>query len=487
MLVEPLFEQAARQPDELAVIDDTGRYTYARLAAMAGGLGALIAGKTNNPRVGLLLPSGAGFVASFYGAVIAGKGVVPLNFLLGEREIAHCIHDSGIDTVVSIPQLAGRLTGTPLNVLDLTQLAPNPGAPSPAPAPIAPPPRPADAEAVLMYTSGTSGLPKGVVLTLGNIQSNVDGAIAHAKLQHGHKFLGMIPLFHVFGMSAMMLAPLQLGATIVYAARFSPVGAVQAIREHGISIVMGVPSMYGAMLRLKEPTRDDFKTVYAMISGGEPLPAALRDAFAARFGVTLYEAYGMTEASLAIAMNTPQAHKPGSVGKPVPRMQVRIVDDDGSPVRTDQQGEILLRGPMVTRGYHNLPEETAAAFTRDGFFRTGDLGRVDPDGFLHITGRKKDLIIVAGEKASPREIEEALMSHPAVAEAAVVGKRDLVRGEVVAAFVIVREGQAVEADELREHCRRAGLAQWKVPREVHVVADLPRTPTGKVLKRALVQ
>jgi long-chain acyl-CoA synthetase len=338
-----------------------------------------------------------------------------------------------------------------------------------------------------MYTSGTSGLPKGVVLTLGNIQSNVDGAIAHANLQHRHRFLGIIPLFHVFGMSAMMLAPIQLGATIVYMARFSPLAAVQAIREHGISIVMGVPSMYGAMLRLKEPMREDFKTVYMMISGGEPLPAALREAFAARFGVTLYEAYGMTEASLAIAMNTPQTHKPGSVGKPVPQMKVDIVDDDGSAVPVGQQGEILLSGPMITCGYHNLPDETAAAFPGDGFFRTGDLGSIDADGFLHITGRKKDLIIVAGEKASPREIEEVLMSHAAIAEAAVVGKRDSLRGEVVVAFAIVREGQTAEADELREHCRRAGLAQWKVPREIHIVPDLPRSPTGKVLKRALVQ
>jgi long-chain acyl-CoA synthetase len=483
MLIEPLFEQAAQQPDEPAVIDDAGRYTYRQLAGMASGLAALFAQVTTNPRVGLLLPSGAGFVASFYGALAAGKSVVPLNFLLGEHEIAHCLRDSALDTIVSIPQLAVRLQGLPLKVIDLTQLSPAPAGPAAARLST---PR-ADEEAVLMYTSGTSGAPKGVVLTAGNIQSNVDGAIAHANLQHRHNFLGIIPLFHVFGMSAMMLAPVQLGATIVYRARFSPLGAVQAIREQAISIVMGVPSMYGAMLRLKDATRDDFKSIYMMISGGEPLPAALREAFAARFGVTLYEAYGMTEASLAIAMNTPQTHKPGSVGKPVPQMQVKIVGDDGSPVPIDQQGEILLRGPMITRGYHKLPEDTAAAFTSDGFLRTGDLGRIDADGFLHITGRKKDLIIVAGEKASPREIEEVLISHPAVAEAAVVGKRDALRGEVVVAFVIAREGQTADADELREHCHRAGLAQWKIPREVHVVSDLPRSPTGKVLKRALVQ
>jgi long-chain acyl-CoA synthetase len=286
-------------------------------------------------------------------------------------------------------------------------------------------------------------------------------------------------------MTAMMLAPIQLGATIVYMSRFSPVGMLNAIREHGISLLGSVPSMFAAVLRLKDASAADFTTIYAMISGGEPLPTSLREAFLARFGVPLYEAYGMTETSLAISLNTPQTHRTGSVGTPIPGMQVRIVDDAGSDVPAGQSGDIWVKGPMVMKGYHNLPTETAAAFTPDGFFRTGDLGRFDAEGFLYITGRRKDLIIVAGEKASPREIEETLMSHPAVAEAAVVGKTDVSRGEVVAAFVIAREGQSPTPEELREFCRGQGLAQWKVPRDVRIVQDLPRSPTGKVLKRVL--
>jgi long-chain acyl-CoA synthetase len=485
-LVEPLLANARRQPDSVAIIDEGGggaggRYTYRQLAAMAMGMAQRLAEHTTLPRVGLLLPTGGGFVASFYGALLAGKSVVPLNFLLGDQEIVHCVRDSGIDTVVTVPPLAARVGPLGLNVVDLTQqqLTPPPAGP-PAPTTAA------QDVAVLMYTSGTSGLPKGVPLTHHNLQSDVDAAIAHMNFQSSHTFLGILPLFHVFGLNAMMLAPIQLGATIVYQSRFSPAGAVNAIRQHGISLVGGVPSMYAAMLRLKDASAEDFKTIYAMISGGEPLPATLVEAFRARFGVPLLDAYGMTETSLAIALNTPRAHKPASVGRPVPGMQVRIVDDAGNDVAVGQAGEIWVKGPMVSHGYHNLPAETADVMTADGYFKTGDLGKLDAEGFLFVTGRKKDLIIVSGEKVSPREVEEALMANLAVAEAAVVGRTDATRGEVVTAFVIPRQGMQLDPDDLREHCRRRGLPPWKVPREVHVVPDFPRSPTGKVLKRELV-
>jgi long-chain acyl-CoA synthetase len=336
-----------------------------------------------------------------------------------------------------------------------------------------------------MYTSGTSGLPKGVLLTYGNLQSDVDAAIQHAALQHQHVFLGVIPLFHSFGMTAMMLAPIQLGATIVYMARFSAVGALKAIREHKVSLMFGVPSMYAAMARLKGANPEDFANIYAMISGGEPLPQSLREAFKQRFGVLIYEGYGLTETSPVVTLNVPHSNRPGSVGKAVPGAEVKITDDNGNGLATEQIGEIWLKGPMILKGYHNLPKETAVALTADGYFKTGDLGKIDADGFLHITGRKKEMIIIAGEKAYPREIEDALMAHPAVAEAAVLGKKDASRGEVIAAFIIPKEGQNPTPDELREFCRTHGLAQWKIPRDIQIVPDLPRSPTGKVLKREL--
>jgi long-chain acyl-CoA synthetase len=481
MLTESLFTQAASRPEAPAIVDDAGRYSYSQLAGMAAGLGAYIAAQTTRPRVGLLLPSSAGFVASFYGALLARKTVVPLNFLLSEREVAHCIADSGIDTVVTIPQLAGRLKGTPLKVIDLTQLPPVPaGAKTQAP----PRPDPAPDEiAVLMYTSGTSGLPKGVLLSHRNIQSNVDAAISHFDFQRHHRFLGVVPLFHAFGMTAMMLAPIQLGATIVYVARFSPVGTVNAIREHGISLMGGVPSMYAAILRLKDASAEDFKTIYAMISGAEPLPATLREAFAARFGVTLLDAYGMTEMSLAIASNTPQMQKSGSVGKPVPGVQVRIVDDEGNALPAGQSGEIWVTGPMVMRSYHNLPAETAAALTADGYFKTGDIGTMDERGFFKIVDRKKDMVLVSGFNVYPNEVEDVVAGLAGVLECAVVGVPDEKTGEAVK-LVIVKKDPALTEAQVREYCR-ANLTGYKQPKVVEFRTELPKTPVGKILRREL--
>jgi long-chain acyl-CoA synthetase len=481
MLFEPLFKHATAKPQAVDAVDDRGSFTYQQIAAMATGLGVYLAAQTSQPRVGLLLPSSAGFAASFYGSLLAGKGVVPINFLLGDREIAHVIADSGIDTVVTIPQLAPRLKDTPLKVIDLTALPPTP----PAIAPKFPAPHATDT-AVLIYTSGTSGLPKGVELTYGNLQSCVDSAIAYAALKGEHKFLGVVPMFHSLGLTATLLAPFQLGATVVYQARFNPTAAVTAIREHQLSLIFAVPSMYGAMMHLKSASADDFKQTYAVISGGEPLPAVLREKFQQRFGVPLLEGYGLTETCGPITVNVPQAQRPGSVGRPIPGAEARIVDEDARPVPTGQTGEVWLKGPMVMKGYYHLPDETGDVMTGDGCFKTGDLGCVDADGYLYITGRKKEMIIIAGEKASPREIEDVLLRHPAVADAAVVGKKDASRGEVVVAFVIPKEGQQINVGELRDFARDQGLAQWKVPREVRVVPDLPRSPTGKVLKRVLV-
>jgi long-chain acyl-CoA synthetase len=483
MLFEPLFHHAAQRPQDLAVIDDRGQYTYQQLAAMTAGLGMYLSFQTKNPSVGILLPAGAGFAVSFYGTLLAGKSVVAINYLLGDREIAHVIADSAIDTVISAPPLAARLTDARLNIIDLTQL---PQTPPASITPKFPSPSPNDL-AVLIYTSGTSGLPKGVELTYNNLQTCVNAAIEQADIKSGHSFLGIVPPFHSLGLTATVIAPIQLGAPVVYQARFSAVGAMNAIRQHKLTLIFAVPSMYAALLHLKNAAPEDFAHTYALISGGEPLPQAVRERFGQRFGVPLLEGYGLTETCGAISVNVPAAQRPGSVGRLLPGATAKFVDDDGNPAPTGQAGEIWLKGPMITRGYHNLPDETAVALTGDGYFKTGDLGRMDDDGYLYITGRKKELIIVAGEKASPREIEDALMRHPSIGDAAVLGKKDPSRGEVVVAFVIAKENQTVRPDEVRDFCRTEGLAQWKCPREVYVVTELPRSPTGKVLKRVLAE
>lgn len=481
MLFESVFQHADRQGHDTAIIDDTGRYTWQQLAAATAGLALYLSVQTDKPRVGILLPSGMGYAASFYGTLLAGKCVVPINFLLGEKEIAHIITDSDVDTVVTIPQLADKVKDLDLKIVDLSQLAQLP------PAAITPkfPQVSADDLAVIMYTSGTSGLPKGVMVTYGNLASDVEAAIQHAQLKGSHKFLGILPLFHSTGLLAMLVAPIKLGSLMVFQARFSPLAVMNAIKEHAISIVAAVPSMYGMLVRLKDSGPDDVKSLYAAISGGEPLPAIIREGWLKKYGVPLYEGYGLTETIGPIAFNVPGAIKGGSVGRAIPTAEIRIVDDDGNTSPKGESGEVWLRGPMIMKGYLNLAKETADALTADGYFKTGDLGVVDDEGYLHITGRKKDLIIVAGEKAAPREIEEIINQHPSVAQVAVVGKKDPSRGEVVVAFLVAKEGQMIKAEEIKEFCRGKGMPQWKIPREVFVETDLPRNPTGKILKREL--
>ncbi len=451
------------------------------------GLGSVIAAATTRPRVALLLPTGTGFVIGFYGILAAGKSVVPVNFLMGPREIAHVFADSGVDCVVTggafKEKFGPMLTQAGLRILDIGEVA----ASVPATAPSE---KPASAEACLMYTSGTSGLPKGVVQTHGNWHGCIDANITHAELKEEYVFFGVLPLFHSTGMAATMLAPISLGSTAVYHPRFSAVAVAKVIEKYNVGVMAAVPSMYAAMLRLKSATAEGFSSIYAALSGGEPLTAAVREGFEQRFGKPILEGYGLTETCGPLCFNSPAKARAGSVGQAVPGTAVRIEGDDGQKLGTGQTGELLLAGPMVCPSYWNLPEETAKAFGNIGekhFFRSGDLGHIDADGYVFITGRKKDLIIVAGEKVYPREVEELIATMPGVAEVAVMGKKDPSRGEVVVAFVAATHGVEITATAVREFCTAKGLVNWKTPREVYLETELPKNPTGKVLKRELAK
>ncbi len=483
MLFDPLFAHARSKPQEIAVMDDTGTYTWHQLAGMSAGLGAYLARQTQKDKIGLLLPTGAGFFVSFFGTLLAGKSVVPINFLLGEREITHIITDSGIDTVLTFPLFVEKLSALGLKVIDLTTLPRNP------PAQVQPsfPSHGPNDLAVLMYTSGTSGTPKGVMLTYNNLEKDVQACIEHVQLTGKHRFLGLVPLFHSTGLLATLLAPVYLGSAVDYIGRFSAVAALKAIKEQHCTVIVAVPSMYGALLRLKDAGAEDFKDVYACISGGEPLPEAIREAFEKRFGSPLLEGYGLTETIGPICVNTPQHQRAGSVGRLIPGAEVRITDPDTNvALPAGQAGEIWIKGPMVMKGYFHMPDETQRALTPDGFFKSGDLGLIDTDGYLHVTGRLKDLIIVAGEKVTPREVEDAILKHPGVEDVAVLGRKDASRGEAVVAFVVLKEGESLTDSQLREFLRKQGMMNWKIPRDVIVATELPRSPTGKVLKRVLL-
>ena len=289
------------------------------------------------------------------------------------------------------------------------------------------------------------------------------------------------PFFHTYAITGTVLLPLLSGCQMVLIDRFLPTKVLGLIQEHKISAFLAIPSMF----RVLAGTEGDFdvSSIRFPISGGEPMPMPVIEAFEKRFNVPLYEGYGQTEAAPVITLNRPGSRKPGTIGQALPGVEVAIWDDQNRVLPAGEIGEIMVRGRNVMKGYHRLPEETAKTIT-GGWLHTGDLGKLDEDGFVTITGRKKDLIISAGENIYPREIEETLSQHPKVKEVAVIGVSDEVRGEVPKAFVIAREGVSIEEKELRTYCREH-MANYKIPKYFDIVADLPRTPTGKVLKRML--
>ncbi len=485
MFIDALLEQNARRPASLAVEDSRSSLTFRNLTALSIVLRDVIAKQTDRASVGLLLPAGTGFFGSLFGAHWAGKVPVPLNFLLSPEELAVIVRDANLDVVLTVhhfDNITNNLLVRTVHLEDLplrrrilmNRFKPRPPVPKVSP----------DDLAVLLYTSGTSAAPKGVELTYGNLSANCEGVIAAVDLRPSDRFLCVLPPFHVFGLTANVLVPIVRGIAVHALPRFNPAAVSRAIKDFRPTVLMAVPSMYNALMRSKSADPDAFRDFHLLVSGGEPLPERISTAFRKRFSQTLLEGYGLTETSPVISLNTPDQHRTHSVGLPLKNVQVRIVDDDNAEVETGEEGEIRVKGPSVMRGYRNRPDETAAVLLDDGWFATGDIGRFDSDGYLFITGRKKDMMIVGGENVFPREIEAMLELHEAVDEAAVIGVPDTSRGEVPLAFVIAATDHTLDETALRTFARER-LAGYKVPREIRIVTELPRGPTGKVAKREL--
>lgn len=471
------FETAvAAHPERVAVADPVLTLDYRSFRAVACGLSRGLAAATSAERIGILAPTSSACAAAVFAAWYAGRTPIPLNFLLPPEELAKVVRDADIDLVCCVERFAPAVSAVGLRplVLDAATLV----------AADVPAPDAADSDtAAILYTSGTSGDPKGVCLSFGNLVSNALAAIEHARMTPDQAFLSVLPQFHSFGLSTATVLPLILGATVHFVPRFSPASILGIVESQRISIFCAVASMFGALAQLKSASPQAVASVRLAISGGEPLPQNIAAAFEARFGLRLMEGYGLTETSPVVSVNMPWAWRAGSVGKPLPGVRVRVVDAAGRAVAVGQDGELVVAGPCVMQGYFRRPAETAAAIL-DGWFHTGDIGRIDADGFIFITGRAKDMMIIGGENVYPREIEGVLERHPAVAEVSVIGVRDDVRGELPVGFVIVKEGASATEAELRDYCRDK-LAGFKVPRQVIFATDLPRGPTGKILKRAL--
>lgn len=430
--------------------------------------------------VGLLIPTSGLFAPAALAGWMTGRVVVPLNYLLRRPELEHVIRDCDTDTVLTIGQMAEYIGFTPSvgSVVMLEEL-PYKTMPTPRWPSMASP----DDLAVILYTSGTSGLPKGVMLTHGNLSANVRQSRRHARFTSDDVILGVLPQFHSFGLTVLTMLPLMTGCRAVYTARFVPQQIVRMMRKHRPTAFVGISSMFGALLRVKSATTDDFSSLRFAVAGGEPLSRPVAAQFSERFGIRINEGYGLTETSPVTNLLMPEDGAAGSVGRALPGMEQIIVDPEtGRRCAPGEEGEIRMRGPNVMRGYYKLDELTRQSFDENGFFRTGDIGTIDENGFLRITGRLKEMIIVGGENVSPREIEDALDAHESVAASAAVGVEDDVRGELPEAAVEIAEGETFDEQALKDWCK-GRLAPYKVPRKIHRIEALPRTGTGKVSRR----
>ena len=479
------------------VVDDRGETSAFKLAAGSMFLARHIRQATDRPHVGLMLPTSGAFGMALLGCWLAKRVAVPLNYLLASEELRHVIGDSEIDVIFTSRKLLEALEISEDHTGDARIVCLEDLSFKGVPPLRLPPKQRDDALALLVYTSGTSGKPKGVELTFGNLESNVRGCIEIAELKRSTGFLGVLPQFHSFGVNVMTLCPMVLGAKVIYTARFVPKKIIELLREHRPDILVAVPSMFAALANVKKAEPEDFASLRYPVSGAEPLPDAVYEKFLDRFGVQILEGYGLTETSPVCNWSKPTDHRRHAVGKPLPRVWNFIVAEDGKTLLgPGESGEIAIAGPNVMRGYHKLPKLTDEVIKHLDVpgesepvrtFFTGDIGHVDEEGFLFITGRKKEMLIVGGENVFPREIEDVLVQHPSVAAAAVIGQRDDVRGEVPIAFVELTDdeaGKAFDESELRSFARER-IAGYKVPREIRVVATLPRSATGKILRREL--
>lgn len=480
-LLRRIERQLLLRPWRVIIHDDQRRWRGITVLMAAWHLAREIEARTERRAIGVMLPTSGLFPAALLATWMTGRVVVPLNYLLSKEDLRHVCNDAGLDLVICVQAMLDLVQGLPDGVRPLRlEDAKFKGVP-----------RPrlgrswkSDELACLLYTSGTSGKPKGVMLSAGNLESNVQQCIEWASFDSRDILLGVLPQFHSFGLTVLTLLPLAVGGTAVYTARFVPKRIVELAREHRPTAFIAIPSMYNALRLMRSGTKEDFRSLRYCVSGGEPLPQSVMEGFRERYGVTICEGYGLTETSPVTNWCRPDEYRWKSVGRPLPRVDERIVGPSGEILPQGQDGEVRIRGPNVMLGYHNLPDESRAVFDDEGFFRTGDMGRRDADGHLMITGRIKEMLIIGGENVFPREIEEILNQHHAVKDSAVIGMQDESRGEVALAFVEFKEGEHANESVLRAFCRER-LAQFKVPREIRVLSALPRNATGKIMRRRL--
>lgn len=486
-----LRESARRHPDAVCVISGESRRTWAEVDrdvdTLAAGL--IQRGLHAGDRVALLLGNCYEFVVAYYAAARAGLVVVPLNPAYTSAEVAVLLADSGARLLVVQPsteQVAGEAADAlpGCEVLSIAgeewrRLSHPDGDVVLAEADTGP-----DALALLLFTAGTSGRPKGAMLTHGALRANIEMLLSLAEppaVVDDDVVLVVLPMFHVYGLNTVLGLAVAAGATCVISDRFDPVESLGLIAEHEVTTVAGAPAMYQAWCATPG-LREAMRTVRMLSSGGAPLPARVFTDFAEQTGLEVFEGYGMTETAPVVATTlvsgTPKA---GSVGKALPGLEIRLVDESGGDVDEGDPGEVWVRGPSVFRGY--WPGGVGGP-DAEGWFRSGDVAYADEEGDLHVVDRRREVILVNGFNVYPREVELVIDDLDGVAEAAVVGVPDDATGEAVTALVVVRRDAALTPEAIAEHCALR-LARFKCPTVIRVVSALPHSATGKVAKGRL--
>ena len=508
-LVEQIRQQAFEQPEKIAYNFMGKGTSYAELDHTVGRFAAALQGMgiEKGDHVALLLGNTPHFIISLYATMRLGATAIPINPIYTPDEISYIIKNGDVKAVIALdmllplveigvkafPQVEGYIIceTTPdigekyaalsdaakakaklfTHVLAGTTTAVEPVAVH------------TDETAVILYTSGTTGQPKGAMLTHGNLYSNARDVGNYLQISGEDRVITTLPVFHVFALTVVVNAPLMKGATLLLAPRFSPAEIFKLAGDYKATVFAGVPTMFNFLYQFEEGDPQAFAHLRLAISGGASLPVALLHNFEEKFNVRVSEGYGLSEASPVTCFNPlDRERKAGSIGQSIVNVENKVVDVHGEEVPVGEVGELIVRGPNVMKGYYKMPEETAMTI-RDGWLYTGDLARKDEEDYFFIVDRKKDMIIVGGYNVYPREVEEVLFAHPNVVEAAVVGLPDTDFGEAVHAYVVLKD-ESVSAEELRDYCAEH-IVKYKVPKTIEVLDELPKNSTGKILRRSL--
>ena len=513
-----LDDTAARYPGKTCAVFFGRRFTYQQIREASDRFAAGIRdlGVRKGMRVGLLLPNSPQFIIAYYGLLKAGAVIVPLNPLYTERELTFHLTDSGTETLVTLPLFLEKVVPLrektvlkniivscladylpfPLNLVQrlkerkLTNafrdegLIPFSSLLKPA-SEFTPEPLDPGDMALLIYSGGTTGTAKGIMLSHFNCVANACQVAAWASLDEGTRVLAVLPLFHGFGMSTTMNGPIMKGGEIVLMPRFNARDTLKAIQKFRPTILVGVPTMFVAFCNVPDVQRYDLSSLQGIFVGAAPLTRAIKDSFEAKTGGRMIEGYGLTECVTATLANPFHGqHKIGSIGVPFPDVEAKIIDlEDGVDLAPGQPGEIVLRAPTMMLGYYHNPEETQKTIV-DGWLHTGDIGHMDEDGYFYVTDRKKELIIIGGFNVFPREIDELIYAHPKVKEGITVGVPDAYAGEHIKVFIVLRDGETATSDEFIAYFRER-LVPYKVPSGVEFRSELPKSMIGKILRRPL--